>query len=231
MATGSTARTKKGGLCGGAGYAISRAALKAMVGEARDAGEQFVQESMHTAEAVCGYWSDQVTSCIARRHGVEQVELQGLYGWRLGQEDDLNEDLYREKMSSSNPKALTFHYIRPSEMRRLHEMAKETALLGSSSGYDSAALIPGESGGEVATGSIADIMWSIGHELGLTGGSVSLMESRGRSGAIYATQRAAYIEAMNEVMAPANRSSLKFLQAAARRLVPVSAGAERSPSE
>lgn len=220
---------KEGGLCGGAGYAISRAALTEMVGEARDAGEQFVQESMRTAETVCGYWSDQVTSCIARRHGVEQVGLQGLYGWRLGHEDDFSEDLYREKMVSSNPKALTFHYIRPTEMHRIHEMVKETALLGSS--YDSAALIPGESGGEVAAGSIGDILWSVGHELGLTGGSVSLMESRGHSGPSYATQRASYIKAMNKVMAPANRSGSKFLQEASRRLVPVSAGAEGSPSD
>ena len=46
------------------------------------------EESMHTASTVSGYWSDQVTSCIARRNGVKEVDLPGLYGWRLCAEDD-----------------------------------------------------------------------------------------------------------------------------------------------
>lgn len=173
----------KGGLCGGSGYAISRAALTQMVGVERHAGETFVKESMHTARTVCGYWSDQVTSCIARRHGVAEVELSGLYGWRLcadgGYACPFDEAAYREKMSSSDPQALTFHYLQPEEMRRIHAMSSEVSLLAY--GNNSAPLTAAASGGQVG------------------------LLDHGRS---YAAQRAAYIKAVNQIIAPAHRSGV-----------------------
>merc|ERR1719181_145734 len=77
---------------------------------------------------VGGGWSDQVTSCIARRHGVEQVQLSGLYGWKLCSEGkmscDFDKEAYRSKIQSTSPKPLTFHYIGPVEMREIHQMYK-----------------------------------------------------------------------------------------------------------
>jgi len=115
---------RKAGLCGGGGYAISRAALKRMI--AGEGPEAFVKLSMETAETVGGYWSDQVTSCIARRHGVSEVSLTGLYGWKLCRSQTnffdcgFDEDLYRQKIESTSPTALTFHYVTPEEMHRIH---------------------------------------------------------------------------------------------------------------
>jgi len=120
----------KGGLCGGGGYAISRGALDKMVGQGEEASENFIKESMNTASTVSGYWSDQVTSCIARRHGVQEVQLAGLYGWKLcpsghdGEACAFDDALYRKKILSSNPKPLTFHYIEPNEMRSIHNIVK-----------------------------------------------------------------------------------------------------------
>jgi len=115
----------KSGLCGGGGYAISRGALDEMVGKGKSASQDFIQESMHTASTVGGYWSDQVTSCIARRHGVKEVQLEGLYGWKLcpeGKTDcSFDEEIYKERIMAL-PKPLTFHYMKPDAMRRLHEM-------------------------------------------------------------------------------------------------------------
>jgi hypothetical protein len=120
----------KSGLCGGGGYAISHAALKAMIGEAPGAGKKFVKDAMETASGVGGGWSDQVTSCMARRANVTEVQLDGLYGWKLcdpGQMDcGFATDAYRSKIMSKSPKPLTFHYITPTDMHTIHEMVKDT---------------------------------------------------------------------------------------------------------
>lgn len=212
--SGQYCEDKLGGICGGAGYAISRAALREMVGEAPNAGEQFVQESMRTASTSCGYWSDQVTSCIARRHGVAQVDMDGLYGWRLCADDvftcPFNEDAYREKMASTDPKTLTFHYIQPEEMRRIHEMAPEAALLE----YDSQALIDGDRGAEVSlldAGNGFDPKRSYASQRAAFVDAINQAEistgfDHGRS---YASQRAAFVERMNQAMDPARDSALK----------------------
>jgi len=122
----------KSGICGGGGYAISRAALDAMVGEGVDAGQRFIQESMHQAATIGGGWSDQVTSCIARRHGVKEVPLAGLYGWKLCEPGrnacPFNEAVYRKHALFGDPKALTFHYITPQAMRRIHDMVQKSEI-------------------------------------------------------------------------------------------------------
>lgn len=139
---------KKGGLCGGGGYAISRSALDSLIGKQPHAGKRFVSESMQTAKTSCGFWSDMVTSCLARRHNIEQVDLTGLYAWKVCPRPsnatlyqwwlagtwfdklylcDFNHTLYREKMEAQSPVPLTFHYIQPRQMYRLHEMKREIA--------------------------------------------------------------------------------------------------------
>jgi len=115
----------KTGLCGGGGYAISRRALDKMVGQGASASMDFIQESMHTASTVSGYWSDQVTSCIARRNGVKEVDLPGLYGWRLGPEDSFDEETYKTKIMATDPKPFTFHYVHPHEMHQLHKLVND----------------------------------------------------------------------------------------------------------
>mmetsp|Transcript_42893 Transcript_42893/g.80515 ORF Transcript_42893/g.80515 Transcript_42893/m.80515 type:complete len:523 (-) Transcript_42893:86-1654(-) len=128
----------QGGLCGGGGYAISRRALDLMVGEGHKSEQAFIKESKKTATEVCGYWSDQVTSCIARRRGVREVQLMGLQGWRICEENSLldtgeglgvdcpfDQQLYGQALQDSNILPLTFHYIEPEEMYTLYEMQKE----------------------------------------------------------------------------------------------------------
>lgn len=120
----------KSGICGGGGYAISKSALDKMIGKGKGSGQKFIKESMKTAMTVGGGWSDQVTSCIARRHGVAEVQLAGLYGWKLcadsAMECNFDKATYRAKITSTNPKALTFHYIGPSEMRTIHKLYKDS---------------------------------------------------------------------------------------------------------
>lgn len=115
------------GLCGGAGYAISRAALEKMVG--RDS-QRYIKECMTAALTVSGNWSDQAVSCVARRHHIKQVPLEGLYGCKLSYSSDVScrttffdEALY-EHAVASDPPALTMHYIFPDDMHKIHKIKK-----------------------------------------------------------------------------------------------------------
>jgi len=127
---GKYCKDHKSGICGGGGYAISRAALDAMMGQGVDAAQRFIQESMHQASTIGGGWSDQVTSCIARRHHVKEVPLKGLYGWKLCETGTLscpfNEAVYEEHALYDDPKALTFHYVNPEMMHRIHDMVQKS---------------------------------------------------------------------------------------------------------
>eukprot|EP00928_Gymnodinium_smaydae_P055741 TRINITY_DN39226_c0_g1_i1.p1 TRINITY_DN39226_c0_g1~~TRINITY_DN39226_c0_g1_i1.p1 ORF type:complete len:340 (-),score=38.67 TRINITY_DN39226_c0_g1_i1:38-1057(-) len=109
----------KTGLCGGGGYAISRAALRAMIGNRTATAEHaFVEECIDVSNKESQGWSDQVTSCIARRHGIDEIQLSGLHGWR--------EDLGEVRILLTTPgevQPLTFHYVPPDEMPRIHQMA------------------------------------------------------------------------------------------------------------
>jgi len=125
----------KMGACGGGGYVLSRGALDAMVGKGDGASQSFIQESMETAANVSSYWSDQATSCVARRHGVKQVDLEGLYPWRSCPDEpsnpatprfcEFNPECYRKKIGSTNPKPISFHYMGPNEMRIVHSMKQD----------------------------------------------------------------------------------------------------------
>jgi len=122
----------KAGLCGGGGYLISRGALEKMVGNKKGATQSYVQECIDTSIGVGGNWSDQVTACVARRSHVKEVQIQGLYGWRLD-----SEEIYKEKIASSNPTTLTLHYVDPKLMHMIHKNAKDIGAVSfSQSGHD-----------------------------------------------------------------------------------------------
>jgi len=180
----------KSGLCGGAGYAISRGALDKMVGKAEQASEVFIQESMETARTVSGYWSDQATSCIARRRGVKEVQLENLYGWKLCEpgslECDFSENAYRRKIVNKKHKPLTFHYIGPEEMNTIHQMAHEADADISFLDYNDTVFTQ-KSKGQV--------------DLSLLGFSSSGAEDT------YEAQRTKYIRMMNEEMEATSRPS------------------------
>jgi len=182
----------KSGICGGAGYAISRAALDKMIGKAESASENFVQESMTTASGVGGYWSDQVTSCIARRHHVKEVQLSGLYGWKLCPGDGaltcpFREELYRQYINDMSPEKnpLTFHYIAPEEMHTIHKMAHDAEAVQEMALLEMGELVtPGEMDGQVSSNSRPPSM---------------LADS-------YDEQRAAYIQMMDKEVYRGNAS-------------------------
>mmetsp|Transcript_120849 Transcript_120849/g.225984 ORF Transcript_120849/g.225984 Transcript_120849/m.225984 type:complete len:387 (+) Transcript_120849:123-1283(+) len=118
---------REGGLCGGAGYAISRAALDKMIGQGANVAQQFIEESMKTAREECGNWSDQVTSCIARRRGVQQVNLDGLHGWSICADarTDVCGHTYRHILEQDEFAPLTFHYLQPEEMYEIHQIKQD----------------------------------------------------------------------------------------------------------
>eukprot|EP00928_Gymnodinium_smaydae_P041333 TRINITY_DN27995_c0_g2_i1.p1 TRINITY_DN27995_c0_g2~~TRINITY_DN27995_c0_g2_i1.p1 ORF type:complete len:386 (-),score=40.69 TRINITY_DN27995_c0_g2_i1:148-1239(-) len=103
------------GLCGGGGYAISRAALSSMIGNQSDvAARSFIKEAIHVSDTESMGWSDQVTSCIGRRRGVQQVELGGLHAWRQSLAD-IRSDIEEPHRIA----ALTYHYVQPDEMKEI----------------------------------------------------------------------------------------------------------------
>jgi len=119
------------GLCGGGGYAISRGALDRMIGKGPRASQNFIKETIQTAITVGGNWSDQVTSCISRRRGVQPVNLTGLHPWMLCPgstwanpiwECEFNQELYTRTIMS---KPLTFHYVDPVVMHKIHKTRRK----------------------------------------------------------------------------------------------------------
>jgi len=121
------------GLCGGSGYAISRAALEKMVGSD---SQRYIQECMTAAVTVSGMWSDQAVSCVARRYHIKEVPLDGLYGCKLSfytsetsavpescHTTFFDQALY-EHTIASDPPALTMHYIFPDDMHKIHKIKK-----------------------------------------------------------------------------------------------------------
>eukprot|EP00928_Gymnodinium_smaydae_P047126 TRINITY_DN31433_c0_g1_i1.p1 TRINITY_DN31433_c0_g1~~TRINITY_DN31433_c0_g1_i1.p1 ORF type:complete len:353 (+),score=25.97 TRINITY_DN31433_c0_g1_i1:90-1148(+) len=109
------------GLCGGGGYAISNAALRNMIGDqAQAAAGSYVKEAMRVSDTESMGWSDQVTSCIARRHGVREVQLDGLHGWR----QDLD-SMYPDLTEPDWRHPLTYHYVRPEEMTTIRSMYRD----------------------------------------------------------------------------------------------------------
>lgn len=70
-------------------------------------------------------WADISVSCALRRKDVPLLPMPGwgLYGWRIeGKKTTgvLNEG-YLKAIRQTKPRAITFHYVSPAEMRAIHE--------------------------------------------------------------------------------------------------------------
>lgn len=104
-----------GGLCGGGGQVFSHGALESFFGAGREA---FLEEAAGEALA-CGMWGDVANCRIAAKRNVVVNNLDGLHGWH-----EEGEKLTKS-VSSTNPKPLTFHYVKPTEMGMLHHMFQE----------------------------------------------------------------------------------------------------------
>eukprot|EP00931_Biecheleriopsis_adriatica_P076478 TRINITY_DN50175_c0_g1_i1.p1 TRINITY_DN50175_c0_g1~~TRINITY_DN50175_c0_g1_i1.p1 ORF type:complete len:356 (-),score=57.82 TRINITY_DN50175_c0_g1_i1:50-1051(-) len=100
-----------GGLCGGGGQIASRGALLQMIRNGRDA---FLKEQQEEATA-CGGWGDVADCRVAYNHNVSVQSLDGLHGWKT------EEQHYAEMLKTG----LTFHYVKPSEMYKMHEVRKQ----------------------------------------------------------------------------------------------------------
>lgn len=100
------------GLCGGGGYAISRAALdkfisgdpERFVSNFMDIGESWVREGKYP-------WSDQITAKLSKMYGIEIRNLPGLYGWKF------KNNIERERaISSQLIPLLSSHYVDSTDM-------------------------------------------------------------------------------------------------------------------
>lgn len=112
----------QGGLCGGGGYALSRAALKALVD--KPTAKDFQNELLDMTKVFYPGetpWDDVTTACLVKRRGITIENLEGLYGWRVPggstpAPDGKLSSSYIGAIHSVNPLPLTFHYISPEEM-------------------------------------------------------------------------------------------------------------------
>lgn len=94
--------TEFGGLCGGGGYAINRAALQALMKEGKHALRK-EYAGMHT-------WpGDMASSCALRRRGVQLMNMPSFVGARIEKLTEFQDML---KM-----KTITLHYCTPDVMR------------------------------------------------------------------------------------------------------------------
>lgn len=116
----------QGGFCGGGGYALSRAALKALVD--RPTPTDFHNELLDMTKVFYPGevpWDDITTTCLMKRRGITVEKIDGLYGWRLPDSSTAAPDgklsqQTKTAIHSSNPLPLTFHYIAPQEMYTIH---------------------------------------------------------------------------------------------------------------
>lgn len=117
----------EGGFCGGGGYALSQAALKALID--RPKPEDFHNELQDMTKVFYPGetpWDDITTTCLMKRRGISIEKIDGLYGWRIPDgshpaPDGKLTQLYKAAIHSSNPTPLTFHYVSPEEMYTIHK--------------------------------------------------------------------------------------------------------------
>lgn len=117
----------EGGFCGGGGYALSQAALRALVG--KPTAKNFPGEFLDTMKAVYPDakevpYDDIVATCMMKHRGINIESMKGLYGWRLPGSTPSDGQLstgYKSAIHSLDPPALTFHYIKPQEMYSIHD--------------------------------------------------------------------------------------------------------------
>jgi len=98
----------QGGFCGGAGYFLSRAALRAL---------SDTRAFYHDKQSWPG---DMTTSCLLYKHGVRLENIDhGMHGWSIDSEQELK-DTVRTGF-------WTLHYLRPAEMRWVHAIASNAS--------------------------------------------------------------------------------------------------------
>ena len=70
-------------------------------------------------------WADISVSCALRRKDVPLLPMPGwgLYGWRIEGKKTLGvlNEGYLKAIRQTKPRAITFHYVSPAEMRAIHE--------------------------------------------------------------------------------------------------------------
>jgi len=121
-----------GGLCGGGGYAISRAALHAMLHKTQSVEPDIplskkLEEAAQDEHLTDG-WDDIAMSCVMKRSGIQLQELEGLYGFGPEQQDP--HDFFTQAISSMSPMPLSFHLpstdpdYAPSMMLKIHSMVQ-----------------------------------------------------------------------------------------------------------
>eukprot|EP00747_Dinoflagellata_sp_TGD_P168011 gnl/TRDRNA2_/TRDRNA2_193485_c0_seq1.p1 gnl/TRDRNA2_/TRDRNA2_193485_c0~~gnl/TRDRNA2_/TRDRNA2_193485_c0_seq1.p1 ORF type:complete len:313 (-),score=44.90 gnl/TRDRNA2_/TRDRNA2_193485_c0_seq1:77-1015(-) len=103
------------GICGGGAEMISRGAMKQMLERGRN---DFLNEHANVAKIECEGWSDQTTSMVAKRHGVELRTNEGTYGWAL------NRSQLSERVQSSRPEPLVFHYVTEDDFSFIQSMVE-----------------------------------------------------------------------------------------------------------
>lgn len=117
----------QGGFCGGGGYALSRAALKALVD--KPSATDFHNELLDMTKVFYPNetpWDDITTTCLMKRRGITVEKIDGLYGWRIPDTSKAAPDgklsqTYKHAIHSSSPLPLTFHYVSPQEMYTIHD--------------------------------------------------------------------------------------------------------------
>jgi len=101
-----------GGLCGGSGYIISRAALQLLLADGAPA--------LHATYDKSTWPNDMTTSCQLRKHGVRLEDAEGMLGFAWFMITDL------ERIAHSG--FLTAHYLKPPVMRWLHAEVEGAAV-------------------------------------------------------------------------------------------------------
>jgi len=94
-----------GGLCGGGGYALNRAALEVLMQDGKVSLRQEYREDK-------GEPGDMASSCAFRERGIQLVALNGLMGNRIMKEGDFE--------SALKTRPITVHYCTPNVMRWVH---------------------------------------------------------------------------------------------------------------
>lgn len=98
------------GLCGGGGYAVSRASLDVL---GKDGSATFKKDFLRLARDEADNWADVAFACVAQERGLHLKPLNGLYGWALKPEE------WEPAVKARDLPPLTFHYMSPQQMRTL----------------------------------------------------------------------------------------------------------------
>eukprot|EP00929_Paragymnodinium_shiwhaense_P015948 TRINITY_DN124049_c0_g1_i1.p1 TRINITY_DN124049_c0_g1~~TRINITY_DN124049_c0_g1_i1.p1 ORF type:complete len:397 (-),score=77.23 TRINITY_DN124049_c0_g1_i1:111-1301(-) len=99
---GCTTKKCGNGICGGGGFAASRAAVTSLVES--DGAANFLRKMMQTC-SVCEEWSDVSVAQLIQQHSIKLSSLAGLYGWRLDKAH------FDDSLKTKDSGPLMYHYI------------------------------------------------------------------------------------------------------------------------